>query len=79
MDVLPNRRVTPFISVAAGASVLNSRVEPTYAVGVGTKAFLTKRVATRWELRDHRLHGGHQFTRFAGDNLEFSGGVELLF
>jgi hypothetical protein len=79
MDLLPNRRVTPFLSAAGGASVLNSRVEPTWALGVGTKMFFTKRVAARWELRNHHLHGGHQFTRFAGDNLEFSGGVEFLF
>ena len=79
MDILPNRRVTPFLSAAVGASVLNSRVEPTWAVGVGTKFFLTPRTGLRWELRNHRLHAGNQFTRFAGDNLEFSGGFEMLF
>ncbi len=79
MDVLPGRRVTPFVTLGFGASVLGSQVEPTYAVGLGTKMFLAKRVAVRWELRDHRLRGGNRFTRFSGDNLEFSGGTELLF
>jgi outer membrane beta-barrel protein len=79
MDILPGRRVTPFITAAAGASVLEGHAEPTYTVGLGTKFFVSKRTALRWELRDHRMHGGNQFTRFSGDNLEFSGGCELLF
>jgi len=79
MDILPNHRVSPFVSAAVGASVLNARVEPTWSLGVGTKLFLTQRTALRWELRDHHMHGGNQFTRFAGDNLEFSGGFETLF
>ena len=79
MDLLPGRRVTPFMTVGLGASVLNAAVEPTYAIGVGTKVFLSQRTAMRWEIRDHRLKGGNQFTRFSGDNLEFSGGIELLF
>jgi hypothetical protein len=71
--------VSPFVTVGLGASMLDRRVEPTYAFGVGTKYFMTKRTALRWELRDHRLKGGNRFTRFSGDNLEFSGGFELLF
>jgi outer membrane beta-barrel protein len=79
MDILPGRRVTPFVLAGVGASVLEAHAEPTYTFGVGTKLFVAKRMALRWELRDHRLHGGNQFTRFSGDNLEFSGGCELLF
>jgi uncharacterized protein YraI len=79
VDVLPGRRVVPFVTAAVGASVLNARVEPTWALGVGTKAFVTRRLALRWELRNHHLKGGNNFTRFAGDNLEFSGGCEFLF
>jgi outer membrane beta-barrel protein len=79
MDILPGRRVTPFVTAGGGASVLNSHAEPTWVVGVGTKMFLVKRMALRWELRDHHMQGGNQFTRFAGDNLEFSGGAEWLF
>ena len=79
MDLLPGRRVTPFVTAGVGASMLDARVEPTYAFGIGTKAFLNRRLALRWELRDHRLKGGNRFTRFSGDNLEFSGGIETLF
>lgn len=79
MDVLPGRRVTPFVTAFLGASVLNAGVEPTWGLGLGTKAFVTKRLALRWEVRDHRMAGGNAFTRFAGDNLEFSSGVEMLF
>lgn len=78
-DVLPGRRVTPFVTAFLGASVLNAAVEPTWGLGIGTKAFLAKRLALRWEVRDHRMSGGNAFTRFAGDNLEFSSGVEMLF
>jgi hypothetical protein len=71
--------VSPFVALGAGASVLDAHVEPTWSVGLGTKLFLGKRTAIRWELRDHRLRGGNRFTRFNGDNLEFSAGGEFLF
>ena len=70
---------TPFLSAAAGASVLEGHAEPTYTIGLGTKFFVSKRTALRWELRDHRMHGGNQFTRFSGDNAEFSGGCSCCF
>jgi outer membrane beta-barrel protein len=79
MDVLPGRRVSPFVGAGLGASVLDARVESTWSLGVGTRAFLTKRVGLRWELRDHHMRGGNRFTRFTGNNLEFSGGAEMLF
>ena len=78
-NLLPSRRVTPYLAAGVGATILNSRVEPTWSLGVGTRAFLSRRWATRWEVRDHRLHVGNQFTRFTGDNLEFSAGMEVLF
>jgi hypothetical protein len=79
MELLPRHRVTPFVAAGFGASVLNARVEPSWMVGLGTRIFLNKRTGLRWELRNHHLQGGNQFTRFAGDNLEFSGGAEFLF
>jgi hypothetical protein len=79
VHVLPRRRVVPFVSAAIGATVLNSRVEPTWSVGIGTLAFVSRRIALRWEIRDHRLEAGNQFTRFTGDNIEFSAGTQLLF
>ncbi len=79
MDILPRRRVTPFVGGGVGATVLNARVEPTWYLALGTRAWLTRSIGLRWEVRDHRLEVGNQFTRFAGDNLEFSAGTELLF
>ena len=78
-NLLPRRRVTPYLSGGLGATILNSRVEPTWSLGIGTRAFLSRRWAMRWEVRDHRLEAGNQFTRFTGDNLEFSAGTEVLF
>ena len=63
MDILPGRRVTPFLAAGGGASVLGSHVEPTWSLGLGTKMFVAKRVALRWELRDHHLHGGNRGNR----------------
>ncbi len=79
IDVLPRRRVTPFLGGGVGATILNARVEPTWYLAVGTRAWLTRQLSLRWEVRDHRLEVGNQFTRFNGDNLEFSLGTELLF
>ena len=78
-DILARRRVTPFVALGFGATILNARVEPTWSMAIGTRAFLTRRTALRWEIRDHRLKAGNQFTRFTGDNLEFSAGAEVLF
>ena len=78
-DILARRRVTPFVALGFGATILNARVEPTWSMAIGTRAFLTRRMALRWEIRDHRLEAGNQFTRFTGDNLEFSAGAEVLF
>ena len=79
VDVLPRRRVTPFLAGGVGATILNSRVEPTWYLAAGTRCWLTRQIGLRWEVRDHRLEVGNQFTRFSGDNLEFSMGTELLF
>lgn len=79
VDILPGRRVTPFVAGAVGATILNSRVEPTWSLALGTRAFMTRFMALRWEIRDHHLKAGNQFTRFTGDNVEFSAGAELLF
>ncbi|UCE03591.1 MAG: hypothetical protein JSW67_05240 [Candidatus Latescibacterota bacterium] len=79
VHLLPRRRVVPFVGAALGATVLNSRVEPTWSLGIGTLAFVSRRIALRWEIRDHRLEAGNQFTRFTGDNIEFSAGTQVLF
>ena len=79
IDLLPGRRVAPFVAAAVGATILNTRVEPTWSAAIGTRVFMSQRAAMRWEVRDHRFESGNQFTRFQGDNIEFSGGIELLF
>ena len=79
MDLLPGRRVAPFVAAGVGATILNARVEPTWSMAVGTRAYLSKLFALRWEIRDHRLEVGNQFTRFRADNIEFSAGLELQF
>lgn len=79
MDLLPGRRVSPFIAAGVGATILNARVEPTWSMAVGTRAYLSRQIALRWEIRDHRLEAGNQFTRFKADNFEFSAGMELQF
>jgi hypothetical protein len=79
MDLLPGRRVAPFVAAGVGATILNARVEPTWSIALGTRAYLSRTFALRWEIRDHRLEAGNQFTRFQADNLEFSAGMELQF
>jgi outer membrane beta-barrel protein len=79
VDLLPGRRIAPFVAAGVGATILNARVEPTWSAAIGTRMFLARRAAVRWEVRDHRFESGNQFTRFQGDNIEFSGGLELLF
>ena len=43
------------------------------------QALLSKRLATRWEVRDYRFSTGNGTSRVSNDNIEFTLGTAYLF
>ena len=78
-EVLPGRQMVPFVTGGVGSAIMQGEVEPSFNFGAGTTLFLSKRVATRWEVRNYRLHSGAGTSRVTNDNIEFTLGTVYLF
>ncbi|HKQ59160.1 MAG TPA: SH3 domain-containing protein [Candidatus Eisenbacteria bacterium] len=78
-EILPGRQMVPFVTGGVGSSIMQGEVEPSFNVGAGTTLFLSKRMATRWEVRGYRMHSGAGTSRVANDNIEFILGTQYLF
>ena len=55
------------------------RAETSLNFGAGTKLFVSKRAAVRWEVRDYRFQSGSTTSRLTNNNIEFTIGTEVLF
>jgi len=78
-EVLPGRQMVPFVTLGAGSSIMQGETEPALNFGAGTTLFLSKRVATRWEVRDYRFRSGAGTSRVTNDNIEFTLATVYLF
>ncbi|HEY6867305.1 MAG TPA: outer membrane beta-barrel domain-containing protein [Candidatus Eisenbacteria bacterium] len=78
-ELLPGRQMVPFLGAGVGSSILLGRSEPSFNFGAGTKLFVSKRTAVRWEFRDYRFHTGTGSSRLTNNNVEFTIGSEVLF
>ncbi len=78
-EVLPGRQMVPFVTVGVGSSIMQGETEPSFNFGAGTMLFLSKRMATRWEVRDYRFGTGNGTSRVSNDNIEFTLGTAYLF
>ena len=78
-EVLPGRQMVPFVTVGVGSAIMQGETEPAYNFGAGTTLFLSKRTATRWEVRDYRFKTGNGTSRVGNDNIEFTLGTSYLF
>ncbi len=78
-ELLPGRQMVPYVSAGAGSTLLLGRSEPAFNFGAGTRLFLSRRAAMRWDGRDYRFthHTGTHPIR--NDNIEFTLGSEILF
>lgn len=55
-ELLPGRQMVPFVEAGVGSTIFQGRSEASVNFGAGTTLFLSKRAATRWEVRDYRFH-----------------------
>ena len=78
-EILPGRQMVPFVTVGVGSSIMQGDTEPSFNFGAGTQLFLSKRTATRWEVRDYRFSTGAGTSRVTNDNIEFTIATSYLF
>ena len=78
-EVLPGRQMVPFLTVGVGSSIMRGDTEPSFNFGAGTQLFLSKRTATRWEVRDYRFSTGAGTSRVSNSNIEFTLATSYLF
>jgi outer membrane beta-barrel protein len=78
-EILPGRQMVPFVVGGVGAAIMRGESEPSWNLGAGTTLYLSRRMATRWEVRDYRFSTGPKASRVANDNVEFSLGTMVLF
>jgi len=78
-ELLPGRQMVPFVGAGVGSSIMLGRSEPSINFGAGTKLFVSKRTAVRWEFRDYRFRTGSSSSNLKNNNIEFTIGSEILF
>ncbi len=78
-EVLPGRQMVPYVTGGVGSAIMQGETEPSINFGAGTTLFLSKRLATRWEVRDYRFRTGAGTSRVTNDNIEFTLGTAYLF
>jgi len=78
-EVLPGRQMVPYVSVGAGASMMQGDTETSLDYGAGTTLFLSKRTAMRWEFRGYRFRTGSDAARAVSNNVEFTLGTLYVF
>lgn len=78
-ELLPGRQMVPYLGVGAGSTLMLGRSTAAFNYGAGTRMFLSKRTAMRWDVRNYRFvnrTGTHESTN---NNVEFTLGTEVLF
>jgi outer membrane beta-barrel protein len=78
-ELLPGRQMVPYLSAGVGSSIMQGETEPSLNFGAGTTLFVSKRVATRWEVRGFRFDSGADAARITNHNVEFALGTLMLF
>ncbi|MCA9729438.1 MAG: SH3 domain-containing protein, partial [Candidatus Eisenbacteria bacterium] len=79
IELLPGRRMVPYLVGGVGSSIYLGRSESALDFGGGTMLFVSKTTAVRWELRSYQFHTGTDQARRMSHNVEFSIGSTLLF
>ena len=78
-ELLPGRQMVPYVSAGVGSTLLLGQSQPSTNFGAGTRLFLSKRSAMRWEVRDYRFRSPGNAVTPLNNNIEFTLGSEVLF
>lgn len=79
VEVLPGRQMVPFVTGGVGSTILQGQTESSVNYGAGTRLFVSRRTAMRWEVRSHHFESGVDEARRKNSNIEFSFGTSFLF
>lgn len=78
-ELLPGRQMVPYVSGGVGSSVMLGRSTPSVNYGAGTRLFLSRRTAMRWDVRNYRFERTSSSGTSTNNNVEFTLGSEILF
>lgn len=78
VELLPGRQMVPFITGGAGSTILQGSAEATINFGAGTRLYLGKKTAMRWEVRNYRFSSGDDTSRRSNSNFEIVLGTSFL-
>jgi outer membrane beta-barrel protein len=78
LELLPGRQMVPFITAGGGSSILQGSAEPSFNIGAGTRLYLNKKLAMRWEVRNYRFTSGEDSSRSRNSNFEIVLGTSFL-
>ena len=78
-EVLPGRRMVPYITAGVGSAIMEGRSESSYNYSTGTSLCLSKKTAMRWEVRSYRFDSGSEGAHVSNNNIAFTMGTSLLF
>ena len=78
-EILPGRRMTPFVTAGAGANIAKGKSEPGYNLGAGAMLYFGKKAAMRWEVRNYRFSSGVADSRRRNNNFEMILGTSFMF
>ena len=78
VEVLPGRQMVPFVTLGAGSTIMQGAAEPTINFGAGTRLYLSKKMAMRWEVRNYRFSSGDDTSRRSNSNFEIVLGTSFL-
>jgi len=78
VEILPGRQMVPFVTGGAGSSILEGKSETSWNLGAGTRLYVGKRSAIRWEVRNHHFTSGTRESRRDNNNFEFIIGTSFL-
>lgn len=78
VELLPGRQMVPFLTAGAGSSIMQGTAEAGLNVGAGTRLYLGKKIAMRWEIRNYRFTTGDDASRHSNSNFEMTLGTSFL-
>ena len=70
--------MVPFVTIGAGSTMMQGAAEATMNFGAGTRLYLSKKMAMRWEVRNYRFNSGDDTSRRSNSNFEIVLGTSFL-
>jgi outer membrane beta-barrel protein len=77
-ELLPGRQMVPYVGAGVGSALMLGRSTSSWNFGAGTRLFLSKKTAMRWDVRDFRFKDHTTSTVRTNNNVEFTLGTEII-